>query len=302
MKRIVVVAAIAFALVAVSVLPACQSAKNSTTSKMLSFNFEKGKGYDYEMIVSMDQEQGEQSMKMDMSNYYSMDVTAEEGDVKTITTTYERFKMNMQVGIVSIEVDSDKPLPSLGSLGKEGDLKKVNSVMGAIRGRKFQMKVNKEGRILELSGFENMASAIADSLGLEPGQKQEMMQEFTREFNNTKVRAQFERLLYVFPNKEVKVGDTWTKTFSQEGPFAGNYASTFTVKEIEGDMVTVSEDSKVTGNGEGMGLQGKSEGTMVIDSRTGLVVNADQDLNLSGTSGGNPVKIKTKSKIRGKAR
>jgi hypothetical protein len=164
------------------------------------------------------------------------------------------------------------------------------------------MKVNNEGKILELSGFENMANAIADSLGLGTQEKQEMMAEFTREFNNAKVRSQFERLLYIFPNKEVKVGDTWTKTFSQEGPFAGNYTSTFTVTDIEGDMVTLSEQSSIASNGEGAAMQGKSEGTMVVDSRSGLVVNADQELDLSGATGGKTMKIKSKSKIRGKAR
>jgi hypothetical protein len=54
--------------------PSCQSTKSSTATKMLKFNFEKGKGYDYEMNTSMDQEVLGQTIQMDMSVYYSMDV------------------------------------------------------------------------------------------------------------------------------------------------------------------------------------------------------------------------------------
>ena len=53
---------------------------------MLKFNFEKGKGYDYEMIINMDQEIMGQTMKMDMTTYYSMDVSEDDGSIKTITS------------------------------------------------------------------------------------------------------------------------------------------------------------------------------------------------------------------------
>ncbi len=42
---------------------------------MLKFNFERGKTYDYDMSMSMDQEIGGQSIKMDGNYYYSMNVT-----------------------------------------------------------------------------------------------------------------------------------------------------------------------------------------------------------------------------------
>ena len=56
----------------------CQSTKSSTASKMLKFNFEKGKGYDYEMITSMDQDIMGQKIQMDMTAYYSMEVAEDD--------------------------------------------------------------------------------------------------------------------------------------------------------------------------------------------------------------------------------
>lgn len=284
-------------------LPGCQSAKSSTASKMLHFNFEKGKAYDYEMIINMDQEIGGNKSQIDVTSYYSMDVTDDDGATKTLTTTYERLKMNMSLMGFNIEVDTDKPLPDFNTGDeKEKGMKMLSAVMGAIRGQKFQMKVNNEGKILEVTGFNDMANRLADSMDLDENAKQEMIKGFSQQFNDQNVRDQFERMLYIFPNKEVKVGDTWQKTSTPAGPMAGTYNSTYTVTEIEGDMVTLSEKSEISSKTEGMDMKGTGTGTMVIDSRSGLIVSGDQDLTLTAGKGDMNMEMKTKSRIKGKAR
>ncbi len=297
------VAAVIFG--AVIVIPSCQSTKSSTATKMLQFNFEKGRGYDYEMIMNMDQEISGQKMQMDMTNYYSMEVTAEEGGIKTITTTFERFKMNMAAGGMNLEVDSDKPLPDFGpgGAGKEKGMKVLSGLLGAIKGRKFIMKVNQEGKILEVKGFEDMARSMVDSLDLDENKKKEMIQGLNQQFNEQSIKDQFERILYIFPNKQVKIGDTWQKTTTPGGGVAGGkYISNYTVTEIEGDMVTLEEKSKIETNAEGVNMDGDITGTIVIDSRSGLVVNADQDMTLKSGKEGKSFEMKTKSKIKGKVR
>lgn len=299
MKKIIV---ILVAIITIAGIQSCQSTKSATGSKMLKFNFEKGKGYDYEMIINVDQDMKGQTMQMDMTNYYSMDVVADDGDTKTITTTYDRFKMNMKVGPMNIDVDSDKPLPEMSGNGKEDPMKMLNSIFGAIKGRKFSMKVNAEGRVEEVSGFKDIAQSIMDSMHLGEKEKQEMTQQFSQQFNEQNIKDQFERVLYIFPNKEVKVGDSWQKTTTPGGVMGGKYTSTYTVSEIEGDMVTLEEKSKIEGTSEGLNMKGDITGTLVVDSKTGLVVNADQDVEITTTKDGTSMKMKGKTKIKGKAR
>jgi hypothetical protein len=251
----------------------------------------------------MDQEIGGHKSQVYVTSYYSMDVTDDDGSSKTLTTTYERLKMNMNVMGFNIEVDTDKPLPDFNTGDeKEKGMKMLSAVMSAIRGQKFLMKVNNEGKILEVSGFNNIAKALADSMDLEPAAREEMIKGFSKQFNDQNVRDQFERMLYIFPNKEVKVGDTWQKTSTPAGPMSGTYNSTYTVTEIEGDMVTVEEKSDITSKTEGMDLKGAGTGTMVIDSRSGLIVSGDQEFNITAGTGGMNMAMKTKSRIKGKAR
>lgn len=282
----------------------CQSSKNSTAAKMLKFNFEKGKGYDYEMTMNMDQEIMGQKMEMDMSTYYSMDVIEDDGDVKTITSTYDRFKMNMGVAGMNIEVDSDKPLPSFGTDEDGNDpMKMLNGLLGAIKGRQFTMKINAEGKVLEVLGFEEMAKSIVDSLGVGGAKGQQMIEQFNQQFNEESIKDQFERVLYIFPNKEIKVGDSWEKKSSSLGGVAkGEYNSIYTVTDIEGDMVTLDEKSTIKTNEEDAKMSGKILSKLIVDSKTGLVVSADMDMTITTQAEGQSFDLKAKTKIKGKAR
>jgi hypothetical protein len=284
-------------------LQSCQSTKTAASSKLLKFNFEKGKGYDYEMTSNIDQEVMGQTMQMDMSAYYSMDVSEDDGNMKTITSTIDRFKMKMGVMGFNIDVDTDKPLPNLGTSEDDKDpMKMISGLFGAIKGQKFTMKVDAEGKVQKVTGFENMAKMIVDSIGLNEEEKQEMIKKFDGQFNAKNMQGQFDRFLYIFPNKEVKVGDTWQKKSEVSGPASGKYNSTYKVTEIEGEMVTLDEVTKVESQDEKIKVKGDIKGIIVVDSKTGLVVTADQDIQMTTETNGTSIVMNGKTKIKGKAR
>jgi hypothetical protein len=285
-------------------LQSCQTAKTATAAKMLKFNFENGKGYDYEMTTSMDQEIMGQSMKMDMSAYYSMEVAADDGNTKTITTSIDRFKMKVDVVGMNLEVDTDKPMTGAGITGDDKNpLEVVNRLFGSIKGKQFTMKVDAEGKVQEVSGFENMGRSIVDSMDLDEKDRGEMIKKFDEQFNAKNMKGQFERFLYIFPNKAVKVGDSWEKDSEAPGaPMAGKYHSVYKVTDIEGDMVTLEEKTKILSAEQGMVMSGNVTGTLVVDSKTGLVVTADQDMKMTTSAKGMSFEMIGKTKIKGKAR
>lgn len=302
MKRFFVICFTALLSTAAFILDSCQSTKSSTASKMLKFDFEKGRGYDYEMIVNMDQEIMGQEIQMDITSFYSMQVEADDGENKTISATYDRFKMKMGMAGLNLEIDTDEPLPGFGGGEEKEGMEMLNGLLGAIKGKKFSMQVNPEGKVLKISGFEEMVKSIADSMRLEGEKREEAMSEFNKQLNEQSIKEQFERVWYIFPNKEVKVGDSWQKQSTTSGLTGGNYTSTYTVKEIEGDMVTLDEKSKIEGSENDIGLKGEVTGTLIIDSRSGLVVSASQDMTITASKEGSSIDIKAKTKIKGQAR
>lgn len=300
MKKITVLLFVMVAGAGIAGIQSCQSTRSVAGARMLKFNFEKGKGYDYEMVMNMDQKIMGQTMQMDMSTYYSMDVKEDDGNMKTITGIFDRFKMKMNMAGMNIEVDTDKPM--VGDVDSTNPLGMLDHLLGAIKGQRFNMKVNAEGKVMEVTGFTNMAQSIADSMGLKEKERTAMIEKFNKQFNEESTKEQFERFLYIFPNKEVKVGDSWQKSTTTTGQIAGTYNSTYTVKEIEGDMVTLEEKTKVNADNEQMKMNGDVTGTLIVDSKTGLVVNADQKMTVTTSVAGSTIEIKAVTRIKGKAR
>jgi hypothetical protein len=301
MRKIIVALLMISGLVSISTWQSCQSTKSAAASKNLKFNLQNGKAYDYETTINIDQEIMGQKIQADMSTYYSMEVTGDSADIRTMVATIDRFSMKTGAGGMNVEIDTDKPFKADGS-EKDSAMGMINKLFSAIRNQKFTMRVNAEGKIIEVTGFENMASSIVDSLGLGGEEKDKMTEQFNKQFNGEQVKGQFERFWNIFPNKEVKVGDTWTRSSNLGGTMPGTYNSTYTVKDIEGDMVTLEEKTKVDTKEEKVMLKGDIEGTLVIDSRSGLVVSADQDMTMKADAGGMSFEIKGKTKTKGTAR
>ncbi len=286
------------------VLSACQSTRTATTSKLLKFNFEKGKGYDYEMDMNLDQEILGMPAGIRMTTYYSIEVKEDDGQLKTLLARYERFKMALDMVAMKMKVDTESPVDTSEQGGKQMEM--LSRVLGAIKGKQFEMKVDAEGAIKEVKGFKEMAESIVESMELDPEKekevREEMKKKFGQQFNDEKIREQFASFLYIFPNKEVKVGDTWTRKGSMSGMAAGILNSTYKVTDIEGDMVTLEEKSLISAAGDDQEVSGKQEGILVVDSRNGLVVSADLQLEMKSKIGGMEIPIKGRTKIKGVAR
>jgi hypothetical protein len=216
--------------------------------------------------------------------------------------TYDRFKLNTGMAGMSIAIDTDTPM-AVGDTAdeKQKALGMMNKMFSGIKGKQFTMKISSEGKVLEVAGIKELMQSLVDSMNMDEEAKRAFSESFTKQLNDESVKAQFERIFYIFPNKEVKVGDTWQKNTSLGGVMPAKYNSTYTVTDIEGDMVTLEEKSTLESTEEKMKMTGKVDGTLVVDSRTGLVVKADQDMKMNVTAEGMSIEIKGVTKVKGKA-
>lgn len=283
------------------ILQSCQSSKSSTASKMLKFNFEKGKSYDYDMITDFDQEVMGQKQEISMTAQYGMDVTGSNNGVVDITTTFNAFRLNMEIMGMTIEADTEKPLPKDTSSALN-PLTMMSRLFHAIKGQQFQMKVDPDGKVLEVKGMEEMAEKIINSMNMGDEFRETLDKSFKQQFNEASLKEQFERAFFIFPGKEVKVGDSWVKEQGIPGGAPGKFKTTYTVDEIEGEMVNLDVKSVFSGMEESTKMTGTQSGTMVVDSRSGLIMESDLDMDIEAEEGGQKVKMKGKVKIRGRER
>lgn len=302
MKKYAVVLGIVAVFVTLMTFNSCTSSGKASSGKMLKFNLEKGKGYDYEMIWDMNTKVMEQETKLNIGAFYTMNVTDDDGKIRTISMEYKRLRMDMNVMGMSINMDSEgSSAESSDSAAFLGGM--LSKVFSGIVNKPFTMKVDQEGNIMEVTGFNKIVDGMVDSLDIAPEAKAQTQASMKDQFSDSYVKDQFAQIFNIFPNKEVKVGDKWEKSFNTSGKQAAKYNTVYTAKEIDGDFVTLVADTKISSQEEdGTKITGKQTGNVIVDSRTGLVVNSEFDQDMEVTASGMKVSIIGKGKIKGTAK
>jgi hypothetical protein len=302
MKKISILSAALLMVIVFTAMQSCKPSGKASTSKLLKFNLEKGKGYDYEIIWDMDQKIMGQQSQISIAGIYALKVTDDSAHIKSLTGTYRSFKMNMKMMGMEIDIDTDKPSPALSEEEmKKNPMGMMNRVFSGIIGKSFIMKVDEEGNVLEVSGFQEMLQGMADSMGANEDMRDKIAASLKDQFNEQTIKDQFAQIFTIFPNKEIKTGDSWEKIFSIGGKMPAKYHTTYTVKEIEGDNVTLATKSRIESDGGDVEVKGNQTGEMIIDSKSGLMINGSFNQELDTKVQGMSMTISGRGKIKGKA-
>jgi hypothetical protein len=286
MRQSGILGTVIFFLVMVQI-QSCSSSDTASGNKF-SFNLEKGKTYMYEMQMNIEQGMGQQRSS-DVTNNYLMEVTDNKDGVKTIRTTYKRFGMKMHMGNTNIEADSDNPAPDTSK--GYNPMKMLDIMFAALKNKSFTMKVDPEGNVTEIIGFGEMMQSTMDAMAIPEQSKAQIRNLFMRQFNEETLKRTFSQSFNIFPNKPVKVGDSWTKEVQVNPQMPISSTVTYTVKKIEGNTITIDGDSKTKSDSG----QGTFDAVYHVDGKTGLIL----DGNMNSTFG-NPTAITSKGIIKGK--
>jgi len=284
-----------FILLLLSVIGnACSDNKNTATANF-QFNLQKGKAYEYEMNFDIKQDLSGQNIATNMKSDYVMEVVEDDGNVKTLKTTYERFAMNVQMPDRTISADSDhKDTTTMSEISDPSQL--MSAMFGALKGKSFIIKVDKEGKVTEVAGLQEIADAMVNSMKVKEEMKPMVRQAFTQQFNEQNIKEIFSQSFNIFPNKPVKVGDSWEKKVAGSSTMPMDVTTTYTVKSIEETLVNLDAKSKMNFTGGG-NMSGEQTGTMKVDAKTGLVVDAEFNQKMEGQ-----MQMTTKGKITGRER
>ena len=298
MKNIFLLPAIILILIVASGVQSCKNADASAGS-VLKFNLEKDKQYDYEIIWDMDQKVMDKDSKINLLAGYSFEVTDEKDRIKTLRGVYKNFKLYMKIMDMEIDIDTDKPVSNMSEDDQMGLMKKIFT---GIKGKAFTMMVDEEGNVLSVSGFDEIIKSMIDSSGVNEDMKLQMKVSLRDQFNEQELKNQFAQVFMIFPNKSVKVGDSWQKDYRMGGKMPANFSTTYTVKKMEADQVTLDAKTIIAPAGGEMEVTGKQAGTLLVDSRNGLVINAEFSQNMETKTQDLQIIINGKGKIKGKER
>lgn len=295
MKKFMVWPIITIALIVVTGLQSCKNTDTPGGSEF-KFNLEKNKQYDYDLAWYTDQELMDRNDRINWLTGYTLEVMEEKDKIKTLRVVYNSFRLYMKIMDFEMDIDSNKPVDSAG-IGEDNAMK---NAFIKIVGKSFSIKVDEEGNVLSVNGFEEIIKDIIDAAGVNEDMKLQMRMSLQDQFNEQELKDQFAPIFMIFPNKAVKPGDSWQKNYRKSGKIPADFSTTYTVSKIENGQVTLGAKAIITSAGDEMEIKGEQTGTLLVDSKTGMVVSAEFKQGMDAKTADFGMKVNATGSVKGK--
>jgi hypothetical protein len=291
----------------------------SCGNKDIALNLEKGKEYTQKIRSKSNITQGHSNREMNMMIEYNGEVSytvkSVENDSYILEAKYLYISMTggNESGLMKIGSDIDNPDDLLSKM-----LKKVI-------GDKFEVKIDRFGKVLSISGLNKVLDrAIDEYPEIDIQQREAIRFQLSKPFSKKSFKSNFELCMAVFPESQVKVGDTWNVATELGDLMYARINTEYKLVSIDNDIIHLEGNSdivqddndkqRVVKSGDfnlRYSVKGKVKSTIKIDANTGWIVDAEIDQDINGETYMSekrnmsqavsvPVKVKSKIKINSK--
>ncbi len=283
MKRIVYFILISAVIVAV------QCAKPEIS---LHLNLKPGDNFITRMTTTQQITQTVQNMTNELAQEITMDlrydVTAQtEEGISTIRVTYERVGFS-QVGPFGTFEYRSWESPEEVPLAAQG--------FAILVGKSIEMQLSSRGQVIAVTGIDEILDTMLESLELTvDDQTRAMLRDnFRRQFGQSAVKENMSRMFAFYPDTPVGVGDSWSSTAKLATGIPMVVDNQCRVTGIKDGKVSLDVKSKIEPNKDeritqimGMDMyydiHGTQEGTIVLDSLSGWLVEGQLVQNFDGS-------------------
>ena len=293
------------------ILWSCNGSKSSGDAVDLKFNLEKGKSYEYTMKTHFDMDMEMMGKKMNTGGDMDFGFNMKVNDVdaqgnRMLSSTYDviRFKMN------AMGMDMGYDSKNVGDTTKENMMSGMfRKIFAGMLGKTFKMTMSQKGEISKIEGLQEMVQSMSDHLDIPENMKAQMQKQMQQSFSDDQIKQSFEQGFGFYPDKPVKVGDSWTKNMTRNmNNMSMNMDSKYSVKEVNEKTVVLDITGVIKAGGKdssataGMDMKGDSKGTMEIERSTGMAKKGTMDMTIKITAPGmsSPMNMKSTVIIEGK--
>ncbi|WP_020527833.1 DUF6263 family protein [Flexithrix dorotheae] len=255
----------------------------------IELNLKKGDSYKLEMVTSQDISQEvmgqSQNMKQTIAMVYLFEVMG--GDKKVgydIKITYDQLKFTQDGSMGKIEFDSQNP---------DEEVHPLAMGYSVLAGKSFNLKMDRIGKISQIEGIDKIMEDMLKRLeNVNEEQKEELAKNLRQQFGNEALQANFDQMFGFYPEKPVKIGDSWSKQSKIKSGFALTLDNTWTLADVKNNeyLIEINSTCKTTDDSEPLkiqgaqityNLEGTQKGTVTLEKSSGInkkgLLNQDFD-------------------------
>ena len=249
-----------------------------------------GESYNLRMVaeqkISQTIQEQTQDILQTIGTGYTFDVEDVDFDGSiTVKVTYHSILFKQDGPMGKFEYDSSDP---------PAEIPPMAMGFNALVGQSFTMIISPEGNVKDIYGVDEMLSNMIEQLDLPDfPMMDDLMKNLKGQFGDEALKENMEKMMAVFPDSPVGIGDRWTKRLVLSRGFPMILDNTWTLKASKDGLAIIEVRSVVEPNEEAppidMGimkinykLSGEQKGTMEIQEITGWPVQGELTQKFSG--------------------
>ena len=230
-----------------------------------------------------------------------MNVKEKNNDEISIDYSYKEVVMEVSNPMMNIKYDSKNTAESSSEPEKL-----IAQIFNGLIGKNMNVVFAPDGSVKSISGFDAIMEDIQKNIISANPAIQQMVNAFLQSLNEDAMKQTFEQSFKVYPDKEIKVGDSWDKDISYTAAgILNNIKNTYTLKSVVNDIalldvVSVSNVKPSAGNGNMEGeMIGGQKSEMSLNVKTGMLINSTGAGSAKGkfTTQGMEILMDTESKV-----
>jgi len=200
-----------------------------------------------------------------------------------VIDTLRRVAVSIKSGDTAVAYDSEKPTAEPGEF----------DVLRALVGMQTQFSVTPEGTIAEVKGLSDVVDKARARAGESPAAAS-ILDQYKASMSDAAMKRTLDELLAIAPGREVRLGDTWSRTTSVSMGAAGTLSvvSTHKLSASEAGKATIATESVLglqaaaasaaAGPAASFTLRdGSGRGETVIDTQRGVLLSRSYTLRLT---------------------
>ena len=174
---------------------------------------------------------------------------------------------------------------------KDEQLKTMWTINKALVGNKLDMKMNKNGKVISITGFDAIykkVNAAASSIIKDEKTRQGFLENFKQNFDEKMLKDQFSKNLSFFPAKGVKIGENWSVSENASPDGKVKLTTNYTLKNVKDGIAEISvnggipkKSDKKSQNGvtHSMSTELSQNGTIKFDQNSGWIKSQNIGVN-----------------------
>ena len=254
----------------------------------ITFNPEKGETYTYRFVTEQisTQTANGQEMKTNYSMEFLIEMIIKEKNNNEINMDY------VYKGIVMVFSHPNMNF-SVDSKNKNDNTPDIAKFFDCLVGKSLQIVVSPDGSVKSITGFQPIMENMHTVFSSADKDVQRIAGMFIQmSFHEFAIKSNFEQSFKLYPDKEIKVGDSWSIDKSLAvGKITNNVFNTYMLKSVNDDiaLIDLTVDSSLKNESTDREFKNEQKGEIMLNVKNGMLLqlssteNSNRRINVQGS-------------------